>query len=205
MKYENQTYIKSVKLSGYKSIKDLEVEFLPGMNIIIGENGSGKTNFLEFLEWGVDGEHLNKLSFYDCSSEINVSTEEKAEKNLYSKTKKATLTAKYPYGKNLQSNENILPDIPVTIILTEEEHSMNGEIIGTKVREYDTNGRRFLNPTPASNNNSEALSKSYEFNETAMIRFGIPESIPFLDSSETIKIKEYRFDYFRLEVVATWK
>ena len=44
-----QAYISKVHLKGYKSIRDLEIDFKPGLNIIIGPNGSGKTNFLECL------------------------------------------------------------------------------------------------------------------------------------------------------------
>ncbi len=44
-----QAYISKVHLKGYKSIRDLEIDFKPGLNIIIGPNGSGKTNFLEFV------------------------------------------------------------------------------------------------------------------------------------------------------------
>ncbi|MDX1939461.1 MAG: AAA family ATPase [Saprospiraceae bacterium] len=46
----NQSYISRVRLKGYKSIIDTEVELKPGLNIIIGANGSGKTNFVEFLK-----------------------------------------------------------------------------------------------------------------------------------------------------------
>jgi predicted ATP-dependent endonuclease of OLD family len=41
--------IKTVKMSGFRTIKNLAVDFGPGLNIIIGDNGSGKTNFREFL------------------------------------------------------------------------------------------------------------------------------------------------------------
>jgi len=51
-KHTNPAYISHVHLKGYKSIIDTEVELHPGLNIIIGPNGSGKTNFLEFL-WKV--------------------------------------------------------------------------------------------------------------------------------------------------------
>ena len=43
---ENQAHISRVHLKGYKSIRDMEIDFMPGLNIIIGPNGSGKTNFL---------------------------------------------------------------------------------------------------------------------------------------------------------------
>ncbi|MFK7979489.1 MAG: AAA family ATPase [Saprospiraceae bacterium] len=49
-KHTNPAYISHVHLKGYKSIIDTEVELHPGLNIIIGPNGSGKTNFLEFLK-----------------------------------------------------------------------------------------------------------------------------------------------------------
>jgi predicted ATPase len=44
-----QTYISDVELSGYKSILDLKCSFKPGLNIIIGDNGSGKSNFFEII------------------------------------------------------------------------------------------------------------------------------------------------------------
>jgi len=52
MSEQQQSYISRVHLKRYKSIRDTEITFQPGLNIIIGPNGSGKTNFLEFL-WKV--------------------------------------------------------------------------------------------------------------------------------------------------------
>jgi predicted ATP-dependent endonuclease of OLD family len=43
-------YLKNVKLSGYKTIRKVEIDLDKGLNIIIGKNGTGKTNFLEFLD-----------------------------------------------------------------------------------------------------------------------------------------------------------
>ena len=43
------SYIGRCQLSGYKSIKDVSCEFNKGLNVIIGNNGSGKTNLLEFI------------------------------------------------------------------------------------------------------------------------------------------------------------
>lgn len=46
---QNKLYLKDVSLSGYKSIEDVHIEFEEGLNIIIGKNAAGKTNFLQFL------------------------------------------------------------------------------------------------------------------------------------------------------------
>ncbi len=43
-------FIKNIHLKGFKSVKDLDVRLNNGLNIVIGENGSGKTNFVEFLK-----------------------------------------------------------------------------------------------------------------------------------------------------------
>lgn len=43
-----------IEIKGYKSFKDLALDLLP-INILIGSNGSGKSNFLSFFEF------LNRL------------------------------------------------------------------------------------------------------------------------------------------------
>lgn len=46
--------IKSIKIKNFRSHKDTHIEFDPNVNIIIGENDSGKTNILRVLKWIVD-------------------------------------------------------------------------------------------------------------------------------------------------------
>lgn len=42
-------YLQRAELSGFRTIKDVSVDFKDGLNIIIGKNAAGKTNFLNFL------------------------------------------------------------------------------------------------------------------------------------------------------------
>ena len=41
--------INYIKIEGYKSIRKLELELTP-INVLIGSNGSGKSNFLSFFK-----------------------------------------------------------------------------------------------------------------------------------------------------------
>ena len=43
-------YVKKAKLDGYKNINKVSIDLHPGLNVIIGKNGVGKTNFLHFLD-----------------------------------------------------------------------------------------------------------------------------------------------------------
>ena len=42
--------LKEIFIENYKSLKNSRVEFKDGLNIIIGKNGSGKSNLLEFIQ-----------------------------------------------------------------------------------------------------------------------------------------------------------
>jgi len=44
-----KSYLKSAHLKGYRTVIDVSANFNDGLNVIIGQNGSGKTNFLTFL------------------------------------------------------------------------------------------------------------------------------------------------------------
>ena len=42
--------IESVRIRGFRSLSDVEFPDLPNVAVLIGANGSGKSNFLSFLE-----------------------------------------------------------------------------------------------------------------------------------------------------------
>ena len=44
-------YIDKIKLSNYKQFRNLELEFNPKRNILIGENGAGKSSILEAISY----------------------------------------------------------------------------------------------------------------------------------------------------------
>lgn len=42
-------HIKNIKLSGFRNLKEQSVDLQQGVNLLLGENGQGKTNFLEAI------------------------------------------------------------------------------------------------------------------------------------------------------------
>ena len=50
---EQPYYLQRAHIKDFRSIRDAKVEFKPGLNIIIGANGSGKTNFLNCVANGL--------------------------------------------------------------------------------------------------------------------------------------------------------
>ncbi|MDR3693014.1 AAA family ATPase [Mucilaginibacter sp.] len=45
----SRIFLNNVHLKGHKSVEDMSIDFQKGLNILIGKNGSGKSNFMEFL------------------------------------------------------------------------------------------------------------------------------------------------------------
>ncbi|MFM9948337.1 MAG: AAA family ATPase [Saprospiraceae bacterium] len=71
------TFIERVRLQGYKSIEDVEITFKPGLNILIGANGSGKTNFVRFLEMTLS------RNFEHVSDKVQVEVNYRVDNNSY--------------------------------------------------------------------------------------------------------------------------
>ena len=52
-------YLEKVHLKNYKAVKDLEIDFKSGINLLIGDNGAGKTSVLEGIATGLGGLFVN--------------------------------------------------------------------------------------------------------------------------------------------------
>ena len=47
----NRQYLERIRIAGFKSIRDVSIELRPDINILIGANGSGKSNFIETFDF----------------------------------------------------------------------------------------------------------------------------------------------------------
>jgi len=48
---DTATKLLTFEITGFRSLRDFNISITPGLNIITGRNGSGKTNFIEFLDF----------------------------------------------------------------------------------------------------------------------------------------------------------
>ncbi|MCF8302343.1 MAG: AAA family ATPase [Bacteroidales bacterium] len=52
-KHKDRVFIEKVYFNGYKTLNNVKIDLMPDINILIGKNGTGKSNFLEFLDHSV--------------------------------------------------------------------------------------------------------------------------------------------------------
>ena len=56
---QQANYIKTLRIKGFKKFTDLTVDFNPNVNIIVGENGSGKSTILEAIKIVLNQQNKN--------------------------------------------------------------------------------------------------------------------------------------------------
>lgn len=52
-------YLKKIHIKNYKAIEDINIELQPGVNLLIGDNGAGKTSVLEGIAVALGGIFVN--------------------------------------------------------------------------------------------------------------------------------------------------
>ena len=68
------SYFQSIKLENYRNFKNFETDFISRSNVLIGKNGSGKTNILESISLFETGRGFRKdnlKNFVNHDSENN--------------------------------------------------------------------------------------------------------------------------------------
>lgn len=105
--------IDSITIKGYKSIKETKIELKP-INILIGANGSGKSNFVSFFEF------LNKI--YDQKLKEYISLGSGIEKTLHKGSKiTESIYAHIIFNKNVNAYSFEIKKGEDKFIFTKEE------------------------------------------------------------------------------------
>lgn len=70
-------YLEDVFVEGFKSFSQkTEMSFQPGISVIIGNNGAGKSNILDALIWTLGEDDLRRLRCYDMNDLFFAGSEE---------------------------------------------------------------------------------------------------------------------------------
>lgn len=97
-------YINNIRVEGFRNFKDSNVDFIEGVNVIIGHNNAGKTNLLKALSLVLDGNVPRKLEIDDFYKNVPIV-------DLRAQPPKVTITLSITEGKD----EDLTSDDLVTV------------------------------------------------------------------------------------------
>ena len=124
--------IETLKMSGFRNHKEKHLEFGPGVNVIWGENGSGKTSTLEAIHILSVGKSFRTPRLQETIEEsslnarlVGVFVSEKKKKEIivsHSKDKRKKITI----NKSEASLKEIFGQNPIVLLSPEEQKITNG-------------------------------------------------------------------------------
>lgn len=65
-------YISSVKISGFRNFKDIDISLHDGINILIGANNSGKSNLIKAIALTLNVDGLRRIGISDIFHEVDI-------------------------------------------------------------------------------------------------------------------------------------
>ncbi len=121
-------HIKELTIDNYKSLKKSKIELQNGLNIIIGKNGAGKSNLLEFINnyasrdinYLTIGPYLRKIPFSNFSVDYGYFLDNQAHTFSYSVERQKTDSTnkeidfeyKFTFSKNID-NTIVIPSMEI--------------------------------------------------------------------------------------------
>lgn len=115
----NNQYLSRVALQGYKCVQNVDINLENGLNVIIGKNGTGKTNFFNFLNNAL---YLKFDDYVEFKSDIYISDNE----NKYQ------ISAYRDKNEPSQNDHNIISKSDVNFVFT-----MDGVVIQTEASKIE--------------------------------------------------------------------
>lgn len=165
--------LSEITIKGYKSIKNLENFQLNNLNILIGANGAGKSNFISVFRM------LNLL----LNQNLQRYTQDKGPDNFLYFGRKNTenLYLEFIFGRN-KYNVTLIPTQENKLIIAQENIFFSGD-------------RKLYKESIGSNNLESNLSKMLEYANSKQVAYYVLDNIKrlklyhFHDTSDTAKMK----------------
>ncbi len=172
--------IKSIHIKKYRTIKDLKVNLYNGLNIIIGKNGAGKSNFLSVAQKAINALSDSNFNENFASIELEIISNKKKYHIEIDFSKKL----KQP-PSSYQSSEFVLK-INSNFIYNSQKDFKNKNLVfeNRKIEIYDE-------PSPMIHS---LIGLSFLY-YAQLINYNIPQNINFLDTNETLTLDKYDFEY----------
>ncbi|SDI19455.1 AAA family ATPase [Mucilaginibacter sp. P25] len=181
-----RVYLNKVHLKGYKSIEDVTIDFQKGLNILIGKNGAGKSNFLEMINLAIGFKRNVKLPFrssrleYKSIDDHNFAVE--LEREVPAKTEEGYLVDGTGVLETFSFDNDILFD-----------NSKNESI-----RFYYGGKRIYYRNVPHL-----LYQLGYSFYNNLYLKFDLPTELGCIESPGVINIVEVDKDYWEWEFPKT--
>jgi len=196
--------LKSIKLKGFQSHKDSEINFSDGFNLIIGASNNGKSAILKAFEWIRTNRPLGKINAFDKD---NISVFIDINGNVIERTKTEKSTGFYRINNNDNQKysvmKGIVPDVISNIMnLTDinvqsqlDQHFLildTAGIVCSKINEL-TGLDRVINAISYLKNNKAQATKNIE-----SIDFEINNIKKYLESGVIDQYEKLKILYNRL-------
>ncbi len=114
-------YIKEIVIDNYKSLRDTKINLQFGLNIIIGKNGAGKSNLLQFIY-----SFINRNIFLG-NSRITRNLNPKFTVIIEYLENERVIELSLAFQKNKNTEENLIPEFAFTHTIT-----LNKKVDGKK-------------------------------------------------------------------------
>ena len=144
--------LKSIKIKNFRSLKDFEMEFNKGLNVIIGENDAGKTSLIDSLKILFSKKRIDINDFNELENPVTILLEDDDYSYyLESKFSEDSLENSYSIKPSLEKGEEIKEELN-SDEFTNLEESFQKEIL----KRYSS----IFNVTYRSNSRVETLREN---------------------------------------------
>lgn len=126
---DERNRIESVRIRGFRSLADVEIERLPRLAVLIGANGSGKSNFIRFFEmlsWMLRSRKLGEFVLRQGGADDQLFGGRNVSPRM-----EASVTMRTVQGKN-DYRFALAHAHPDRLVFTEEAFRFSREALGTE-------------------------------------------------------------------------